>query len=101
MICIKWREAVIFSSRSVTDKMGLRWFGVALSIVVFFLIEKAKTKTLFEGDIANITGASTIKLWKDEKIPYMFKGSFSNPEKKVIKDALDYISDNVKCIQFR
>ena len=81
--------------------MGLRGFCVALSIVGFFLIEKAETKTLVDGDIANVTGAPAIQLWKDGEIPYMFTGSFSNKEKKVIQDALDHISDNVKCIQFR
>ena len=83
--------------------MGLWGFCVALSLVFFFLIQKAKTKTLADGDIADptVTGESTIKLWKDGEIPYMFKGFFSDQEKKVIQDALKNITDNVKCIQFR
>ena len=90
--------------------MGLRMFGSALAIVVILCNEKGQsTKMLVEGDIADaaMSGDFTVKLWKDEldringEIPYMFKGTFSEMEKKIIQEALSYISEEVNCIQFR
>ena len=81
------------------------WPALAI-VVLLFIDEGQSTKTLVEGDIADATVSG--ELWKDEldrvddgEIPYMFKGTFSDQEKKIIQEALSYISEEGRCIQFR
>ena len=113
----------------MTNKMGLRLFCVVLYAVAFHVIENlASYKTLDEGDIAVPTissGKSKVanafttgksKLWEHGRVPFMFKDFefkdeasgrmvseplFTEEDKKVIRDALHHISNNVPCIKFR
>ena len=94
-------------SHTVSAKMGVQMCWPALAMVVLlFIVQGQSTKTLVEGDIADATVSG--ELWKDEldrvddgEIPYIFKGTFSDQEKKIIQEALSYISEEVRCIQFR